>query len=118
MYVHFLSSENSQALTVVGGEGGVGWEKGSNATLLNRILYDQSSASGMHSQTLDTMRQKLAEMEGTLAREQQAHKHYQVCLAAAVHTDKHYQVCLAAAVHTDKHYQVHLAAAVHTHKHY
>ena len=103
MYVHFLCSENSQALTVVGGEGG-GWEKGSNATLLNRILYDQSSASGMHSQTLDTMRQKLAEMEGTLAREQQAHKHYQVCLAATVHTDKHDQVHLAAAVHTHNHY--------------
>ncbi|KAK7104738.1 golgin subfamily A member 5-like [Littorina saxatilis] len=42
-----------------------------------RILHDQSSASGMHSQTLDTMRHKLAEMEATLAREQQAHKHYQ-----------------------------------------
>ena len=33
----------------------------------------------MHSQALDTMRHKLAEMEGTLAREQEAHKHYQVC---------------------------------------
>lgn len=42
-----------------------------------RILHDQSSASGIHSQTLDTMRHKLTEMEGALAREQQAHKQYQ-----------------------------------------
>ena len=58
-----------------------GWkrERYSNAALLDRILHDQSSASGMHSQALDTMRHKLAEMEGTLAREQEAHKHYQVC---------------------------------------
>ncbi|XP_076464926.1 golgin subfamily A member 5-like [Babylonia areolata] len=42
-----------------------------------RILQDQSSASGMHSQALDTMRHKLTEMEGTLQREQQAHKRYQ-----------------------------------------
>ncbi|KAL8610947.1 hypothetical protein ACOMHN_042564 [Nucella lapillus] len=42
-----------------------------------RILQDQSSASGMHSQTLDTMRHKLTEMEDTLQREQQAHKRYQ-----------------------------------------
>ena len=48
-----------------------------NISFFHRILHDQSSASGIHSQTLDTMRQKLGEMEGTLAREQQAHKSYQ-----------------------------------------
>lgn len=63
-----------------------GWkrERYSNAALLNRILHDQSSASGMHSQALDTMRHKLAEMEGTLAREQEAHKHYQVHLGVQI----------------------------------
>lgn len=43
----------------------------------DRILKDQSSVSGMHSQTLDTMRHKLLEMENALTREQQTHKKYQ-----------------------------------------
>ncbi|XP_071784235.1 golgin subfamily A member 5-like [Asterias amurensis] len=44
----------------------------------NRILRDHSDASGVHSNALDSVKEKLQETEGTLKREQDAYKSAQV----------------------------------------
>ena len=54
----------------------------------SRILHDHRSASGIHSQTMDTMRNRMEELEGMLAREQQAHKQIQVGQARLSHLSR------------------------------
>ena len=43
-----------------------------------RILRDHSDSSGIHGQALDSLRQKLTEVEASLQREQEASKISQV----------------------------------------
>lgn len=43
-----------------------------------RILQDHTDSSGMHSQALDSVKQKLVEVEDSLRREQEAYKQAQV----------------------------------------
>ena len=45
-----------------------------------RILQDHTDSSGMHSQALDSLKQKLVEVEEALKREQEAYKQAQVLL--------------------------------------
>lgn len=43
-----------------------------------RILQDHTDSSGMHSQALDSLKQKLVEVEDSLRREKEAYKQAQV----------------------------------------
>ena len=44
----------------------------------DRILEDHTSVSGVHSQTLENMKEKLMEMEGALQREREANSRTEV----------------------------------------
>ena len=42
--------------------------------MVYRILRDHTDSSGIHGQALDSLRQKLSEVEATLEREQESNK--------------------------------------------
>jgi len=45
----------------------------------DRILHDQSSVAGLHSQALDTLQEKLNEAEASLRLETEQHRKTKVC---------------------------------------